>query len=217
MLQFRCNFVAKIYFIVVSTYYRFIKLTGDTVHPLIARVNGIIPLLNGSKDSTERISFLGPKFTKVHRYLITLYVAKHVQSFSLLGVKKNGCLCFTLYRLARIAKTGFENPISYDRTKVAISVYEKSKELGYVDIKKDQGETYISMTEEGDEICQTVLDEFLHFAKIHIPGYTAKGVPQILKPSPSLRRIIFNQLKTTYNLNKQFGEAILALEEYEAS
>jgi hypothetical protein len=190
-------------------------------------VNNIIPLLNGSKDSSETIFFLGPKFTKIHRYLITLYMAKNVQSFSLLGVKKDGYLCFTLYRLARIAKTGFKNPIHYDRTKVAIRVYEKSKELGYVDIKKDQGETYITTTEEGDEVCRIVLDELLEFAKIHSPtpvlmnevsskeklDYISKGIPKIIKPSPLLRRIVYNQLKTTHNLNKQFGEAILALDE----
>ncbi|MDP9288127.1 MAG: hypothetical protein M3P08_08010 [Thermoproteota archaeon] len=202
-------------------------MNGDSTHPLIAKVNSIVPLLNGSSDSTETIFFLGPKFTKIHRYLITLYMAKHVQSFSLLGVRKDGCLCFTLYRLARIAKTGFKNPIHYDRTKVAIRVYEKSKELGYVDIKKDQGETYITTTEEGDEVCRMVLDELLEFAKIHSPtpvlmnevsskdklGYISKGIPKIIKTSPLLRRIVYNQLKTTHNLNKQFGEAILALDE----
>lgn len=208
-------------------YDRFIELTVHSAHPLISMVNSIIPLLNGSNDSTERLFFLGSKFMKVHRYLITLYIAKQVQSFSLLGVMKDGCLCFTLYRLARIAKTGFKNPIHYDRTKVAIRVYEKSKELGYVDIKKDQGETYITTTEEGDEVCRIVLDELVEFAKIHSPtpvlmnevaskeksGYISKGISKIFKPSPLLRRIIYNQLKTTHNLNKQFGEAILALEE----
>jgi hypothetical protein len=200
----------------------------DSARSLIAMVNSIVPLLNGSNDSTETLYFLGQKFTKIHRYLITLYIAKHVKSFGLLGVKRDGCLYFTLYRLARIAKTGFKNPIHYDRTRVAIRVYEKSKELGYVDIKKEQGETYITTTEEGDEACKVVLDELVEFAKIHSPismndtsmekvGYISKGTPKILKPSPLVRRILFNQLKTTHNLNKQFGEVILALEESDSS
>lgn len=135
-----------------------------------------------------------------------------MRSFSLLGVKRDGCLYFTLYRLARIAKTGFKDPIHYDRTRVAIRIYEKSKELGYVDIKKNHGETYITMTEEGDKICQRVLDEFVEFAKIHSRDYISKGIPGIFKPSLS-KRTLYSQLKITLNLNKQFGKEILALEE----
>jgi hypothetical protein len=56
----------------------------NPIHPLIGTVNSLIPLLNGSYEATETKRFLGPKLTKVHRHLITLYVAKHVQSFSLL-------------------------------------------------------------------------------------------------------------------------------------
>ena len=71
------------------------------------------------------------------------------------------------------------------------------------------------------------MDELVEFAKIHSPtpvlmnevatkekfGYISKGISKTFKPPPLLRRIIYDQLKITYNLNKQFGEAILALEE----
>ena len=185
---------------------------------LISLVNNIVPLLNGSDGSLETKLFLGPKLMKVHRYLIILYVAKHVQSFSLLGTRKGSSLCFTLYRLARIAQTGFKFPIHYDRSKVAISVYEKSKALGYVEIWRDQGETFISTTRQGDEIIRAVLNELVQFAQIHSSankeGYVSKGATKFSKTSTLAGRMLYNQLKTIHILNKHFGQDILDLEEH---
>lgn len=189
----------------------------NPAHPLIGTVNSLIPLLNGAYESTETKKFLGPKLTKIHRYLITLYVAKHVQSFSLLGVMKNGILCFTLYRLSKIAETGFTQPIHYDRTKVAKRVYEKSQELGYVDIIKSQGESYVTTTDKGDKICQVVLDEFLQFTNLYDKNsnndkFISKGISKNFD-SLHIKRITYNILKTSINLNKQYGDEILSLEE----
>jgi len=108
---------------------------------------------------------------------------------------------------------------------VAIRVYETSKELGYVDIKKIQGETFVTTTEAGDKVCRIVLDELLEFAKIHGPassnesllkenlGYITKGASKTLRMSPLLKQVIYEQLNTVRKLNKQFGEDILNLEE----
>jgi hypothetical protein len=50
---------------------------------------------------------------------------------------------------------------------VAIRVYENSEKVGYTQIKKLDGETYITITEKGDEYCLNLLEDLIALAKIH--------------------------------------------------
>ena len=43
-------------------------------------ITDIIPVLNG-RDSRNNVAYLGPNRTKIHRYLVTLYIAKFVPSY----------------------------------------------------------------------------------------------------------------------------------------
>jgi hypothetical protein len=88
---------------------------------------------------------------------------------------------FTLYSLSKVAKA-FNSPIHYDRTKVAIRVYKKSEELGFVEIKKIQGETYITTTLEGDEICLKILLDLNALMRIH------RVAPRVIEQSVSQDR-----------------------------
>lgn len=182
-------------------------------------VNGIVPILNG-RDSGNNVAFLGPNTTKIHRYLIVLYTAKYLQTFNLLGKQMDKSVYFTLYSLSKVAKA-FNSPIHYDRTKVAIRVYKKSEELGFVQIKKIQGETYITTTLEGDRICLKLLSELIALTKIHSvtpkiveqsiseDQYTIKkGVKPILMGVESLETVIQNLLLNTRQLNQEFKEEI---------
>jgi hypothetical protein len=88
----------------------------------------------------------------MHRYLITLYTAKFVPSFSINGKDIDDSVYFTAYGLGNVAKS-FRTHISYDRTKQAMKVYKEAEQKGLVQIKKINGETYITTTPRGDELC----------------------------------------------------------------
>ncbi|MFZ0554545.1 MAG: hypothetical protein WBL67_16060 [Nitrososphaeraceae archaeon] len=46
----------------------------DKSNPLMEIITDIIPVLNG-RDSRNNVAYLGPNRTKIHRYLVTLYIA----------------------------------------------------------------------------------------------------------------------------------------------
>ena len=56
----------------------------DASNPLVEIINDIIPVLNG-RDDRNNVAYLGPKKTIVHRYLVVLYVAKFVPTFTIWG------------------------------------------------------------------------------------------------------------------------------------
>ena len=133
--------------------------------PLLSLVNNLVPILNG-RDSEDRRAYLGPQRLKTHRYLLILYTAKSAYLFKLFGKEFDNSLYFTLYRLSEVAKS-FSKPIHFDRSKVALRVYENSQKAGYTCIKKLDGETYITITEKGDEYCLNLLEDLIALAKIH--------------------------------------------------
>lgn len=176
-------------------------------------------MLNG-RDSDNNVAFLGPNTTKIHRYLIVLYTAKYLQTFKLLGKQIDNSVYFTLYGLSKVAKA-FNNPIHYDRTKVAIGVYKKSEQLGFVQFKKIQGETYITTTHEGDEICLNILTDLSALMKIHSIAprpveqsvsedrYSIKkGTKPLFRGEKDLDTVVQNLLSNTRVLNRQFAEGV---------
>jgi hypothetical protein len=158
-------------------------------------VSDIIPVLNG-RDSSDNIAYLGPNRTKIHRYLIILYVAKFVPSFTLWGKSFGNSTFFTLYSLSNVAKA-FRNPIHYDRTKVASNIYKKAEENGLVEFKKVNGETYITTTSRGDKLCINVLKDFITLARIH-------------SGSPSDNRFVSKGTKTLF-LDREASEYFKSL------
>jgi hypothetical protein len=54
-------------------------------------------------------------------------------------------------------------PINYDRTKVASKVYNMISSNGLVDIKKIDGDTYITITEKGDDVSEKLLRELIAY------------------------------------------------------
>lgn len=146
----------------------------DKSNPLMEIISDIIPVLNG-RDSGNNIAYLGPNRTKIHRYLLTLYIAKFIPSFTLWGKNFGNSTFFTLYSLGNVAKA-FKYPIHYDRTKVAANVYRKAEENGLVEFKKVNGETYITTTAKGDELCVNVLKDFVTLARIHSESTSKEGM-----------------------------------------
>jgi hypothetical protein len=87
---------------------------------------------------------LGPQRTKIHRYLLVIFLAKSAQMFRLSGNEIDNSIYFTLYALKEIANSfkdisPYHLPIIYDRSKVATKVYNMISNDGLVDIKKIDG------------------------------------------------------------------------------
>lgn len=172
-------------------------------------ITDIIPVLNG-RDSRNNVAYLGPNRTKIHRYLVTLFIAKFVPSFTLWGKNFDNSTFFTLYSLGNVAKA-FKNPIHYDRTKVAANVYRKAEEKGLVEFKKVNGETYITTTTRGDELCTNVLKDFITLARIHEESssderFVSKGSSLFLGREAS--EYFKSLLQRINDLNSQFEEEI---------
>ena len=137
----------------------------DESNPLVEIINDIIPVLNG-RDSSNNIAFLGPNKTIVHRYLVVLYVAKFVPTFTIWGESFGTSTFFTIYSLANVAKA-FKRPINFDRTKSATNIYRSAEKKGLVEFKKSVGKTYVTTTPKGDELCLGFLKDFMALARIH--------------------------------------------------
>ena len=130
----------------------------------------IVPILNG-RDSEGHIIYLGPQRTKIHRYLLVIFLAKSTQMFRLSGKEIDNSIYFTLYALKEIANSfqdisPYHLPINYDRTKVASKVYNMISSNGLVDIKKIGGDTYITITEKGDDISKNYCGRLLHMKNL---------------------------------------------------
>jgi hypothetical protein len=210
----RCTLVAEA---LTDGYVQNMQMARPKVYqpePLLEMINGIIPILNG-RDSENNVAFLGPNTTKIHRYLLILYTAKYLQIFKLLGKQVDESVYFTLYGLSKVAKA-FSNPIHYDRTKVAIKVYKKSEGLGFVQIKKIEGETYITTTHKGDDICLKIISDLIALMKIHSIAPKAveesvyedqypikKGVKPFFKGITDLETVVRHLLFNTKELNRQ--------------
>lgn len=162
----------------------------------------IIPILNGRD--------LGATRTKIHRYLIILYLAKFVPAFTEMGKDFGNSTFFTLYSLGNVAKAFKNQPLHYDRTKVAANVYKRAEEKGYIEIKKVGGETYITTTTEGDEMCRNYIKDFITMARLSPTSssddrFTSKGVNTffLAKQTSEYFKLLLHRID---QLNNEFGE-----------
>jgi hypothetical protein len=94
---------------------------------------------------------------KILGYLLLLWVAKSTEVFRLYGKEVDNSIYFTLYNLGKVADSfkqfgPYHLPIHYDRTKTAIKIYTMMSNSGLVDIKKIEGETYVTTTKKGDDV-----------------------------------------------------------------
>lgn len=138
--------------------------------PMIKLVARVVPILNG-KDSEGNVICLGPQSTKIHRYLLVVFLAKSTQMFRLLGKEIDNSIYFTLYKLWQVANSfkdisPYHLPIRYDRTKVAIKVYNMISNTGLVAVRKVEGETYVTITEKGDDVSTILLQNFIAYGEL---------------------------------------------------
>jgi hypothetical protein len=85
-------------------------------------VANVIPVLNG-RDPSGNIIYLGPQTTKIHRYLIVVFLAKATQMFRLMGKEIDNSVYFALYGLGKVAESfkgigPYHIPIQYEGRKL---------------------------------------------------------------------------------------------------
>ena len=145
--------------------------------PIIKIVANVIPVLNG-RDPAGNIVYLGPQTTKIHRYLILVFLAKATQMFRLvMGKEIDNSIYFTLYGLGKVAESfkqigPYHLAINYDRTKVATRIYNMIANNGLVAIRQIGGETYITITEKGEDLSTRLLQELVAYSEVvSMPAY----------------------------------------------
>jgi hypothetical protein len=141
--------------VILASYPELRPTTSVPNNPMYRVGANVVPILNG-KDSDVNSKYLGPKPTRIYRYLLVLWVAKSTPMFSLWGKEIDNSIYFTLYKLWQVADSfrqfgPYHLPIHYDRTKAAIKIYTMLSDSGLVDIKKIDGDTYVTTTKKGDD------------------------------------------------------------------
>jgi hypothetical protein len=131
---------------------------------IIKRIAKVVPVLNG-RDSDGKSKYLGPETTKIHRYLLVLWGAKSEPMFRLREKEIDNLIYFTLYKLSKVADSfkdapPYYLPITYDRTKVAIKVYNMMSKNGLVVIKNIEGNTYVTTTKKGDDVAKYIAGSY---------------------------------------------------------
>jgi hypothetical protein len=154
----------------------------------------IVPILNG-RDSEGQVICLGPQRTKIHRYLSVANSFKDISPHHL--------------------------PINYDRTKVASKVYNMISSNGLVDIKKIDGDTYITITKKGDDVSEKLLreliayEEFVNMDKTDSdePFKVKKGVKSGTVYDPGLQRVEKRLAEKISEINLPFEEELKTIVE----
>lgn len=101
----------------------------------------------------------------IRRCLIILYLARIHPLFEDLDARmydNNPLLYFSgpkLEKVKREISRDWGTPIKFDRYRTARNKYEKCKSLGYVDIKKEDGnDWFFALTEKGLERCEEIVN-----------------------------------------------------------
>jgi hypothetical protein len=143
--------------------------TYESLTDPMIKLAHVVPILNG-RDSDGNSKYLGPERTKIHRYLLLLWVAKSTEVFRLYGKEVDNSIYFTLYNLGKVADSfkqfGPYLPIHYDRTKTAIRIYTTMSNSGLVDIKKIDGDTYVTTTAKGDDVSAKSLQNLIAYGEL---------------------------------------------------
>jgi hypothetical protein len=187
---------------------------------MLKMVANVIPVLNG-RDPSGKIIYLGPQTTKIHRYLIVVFLAKATQMFRLMGKEIDNSVYFTLYGLGKVAESfkeiaPYHIPIHYDRTKVATRIYNMISNNGLVTIKKIRGETYITITDKGEDVSTKLLQELIaygEFANMEKKVDDTKFVSKGVRKDPGLERVEKKLAEKISEINLQFEDELRTIED----
>jgi hypothetical protein len=183
-------------------------------------VANVIPVLNG-RDPSGNIIYLGPQTTKIHRYLIVVFLAKATQMFRLMGKEIDNSVYFTLYGLGKVAESfkqigPYHTPIQYDRTKVATRIYNMISNNGLVAIKKMGGETYITVIDKGEDVSTKLLQELIayeEFANMNKKTDDTKFISKGVRHDPALQRVERKLAEKISEINIQFEDELRTIDD----
>jgi hypothetical protein len=200
-------------------------------NPLLSLIAKTVPILNG-RDRDGNSIFLGPTGTKVPRYLLLVFLAKSTPTFKLLGRRIDNLNYFTLYTLGKVAESfkstkPWFTAVHYDRTKVAKKVYGMVAKDGYVEIKKLDGDTLITTTPKGDELCEELLPDLISYATLSqmAPGLrepeiagdifrVKKGIsPQFVKENANIMMVAGRLIDSISKISFSFKEELKNIED----
>jgi len=219
-LQFRCKMFIS------STIHSSIPLQSidkSPEYPWLRIIANVVPILNG-RDPDGNAIYLGPQTTKIHRYLLVVFVAKSIQMFRLgFGKEIDNSIYFTLYGLGKVADSfkqirPYLLAIHYDRTKVASRIYTMISNNRLVAMRKMDGETYVKITEKGDDISNELLQELIAYGEIANMNkktdseerFKAKGV---LRYDPELQRVQKRLGEKISEINLPFEDELKTIED----
>ena len=120
------------------------------------------------------------------------------------------------------------NDIKYDKSRVALKVYKKAEEKGLIEVRKDKGETYISMTMKGEKLYSQILIDLITLKRLRTitpqiedsisdraieKQFTTKDGQFHAKYKSELKSIVDNLMLNIITINNEFGDDILFLNE----
>ena len=138
-----------------------------------------------------------------------------------MGKEIDNSVYFTLYGLGKVAESfkqigPYHIPIQYDRTKVATRLYNMISNTGLVAIKKMEGETYITITDKGDDVSIKLLQELIaygEFASMNKKSdYDEKFVSKGVRKDPGLERVERKLAKKISEINLQFEDELSTID-----
>ncbi len=190
-------------------------------------IANIIPVLNGRVSNGNSIR-LGPHTTKIHRYLLVIFVAQSLQTFRLTyGEKIDNSTYFTLHGLGQVADKfkqfgPYHQPIHYDTTKVAGRIYAIISNDGLVAMRKKDGQTYVTITEDGNNKSSTLLQELIAFEELanlntktnSEDGFIAKGTKSgTLGSDLGLQKVQKRLAEGISEINLQFEDELETIDD----
>jgi hypothetical protein len=105
-----------------------------------------------------------------------------------------------------VLKYHYHLPINYDRSKVAIKVYNTISSNGLVDIKKVDGDTYITITKKRDDVSEKLLRELIAYEEFANMNKTDSD-------DPGLQRVEKRLAEKISEINSPFEEELRTVEE----
>jgi hypothetical protein len=142
------------------------------------------------------------------------------------GKEIDSSIYFTLYGLGKIADSfkqigPYLLPIHYDRTKVASRIYTMISNNGLVAMRKVDGDTYVKITEKGDEISNKLLQELIAYGELANMNkktdseerFKAKGVKSgVIDYDPGLQRVQKRLAEKISEINLPFEDELKRIE-----
>ena len=146
--------------------------------------------------------------------------------FSLWGREIDNSIYFTLYKLWQVGDSfkqikPYHLPIHYDRTKVAIRIYNMISNDGLVAIRKIEGDTYVTITEKGDDVSTKLLRDLIAYEELtncvsrtdSDERFVAKGAKLGVGYDPGLQRVEKRLAEKISEINLPFEEELKTIEE----